>query len=43
MKEKVWEAVLYNEELHDVYLSLNVVWVIKSVRMLRVEHVARAA
>jgi DNA integrity scanning protein DisA with diadenylate cyclase activity len=32
---------LHNEELHDLYSSSNVVWVIKSTRMIRAGHVAR--
>jgi hypothetical protein len=31
---------LYNEEFNDVYLSLNIIRVIKSRRMRRAEHVA---
>jgi hypothetical protein len=32
---------LHNEELHDLYSSSNIVWVIKSRRMRWVGHVAR--
>jgi hypothetical protein len=32
---------LHNEELHDLYSSPNIVWVIKSRRMIWVGHVAR--
>jgi hypothetical protein len=32
---------LYNEELHDLYTSPNIIRVIKSKRMSWVEHVAR--
>jgi hypothetical protein len=32
---------LHNEELNDLYSSLNIVWVIKSGRMRWVVHVAR--
>jgi len=31
---------LHNEELNDLYCSLNIVWVIKSRRMRWAEHVA---
>jgi hypothetical protein len=31
----------HNEELNDLYFSLNTVWMIKSRRMKRVRHVAR--
>ena len=30
---------LHNEELYDLYSSLNIIWVIKSRRMRWVEHV----
>jgi hypothetical protein len=32
---------LHNEELHDLYCSLNVIWAIKSRRLRWTEHVAR--
>jgi hypothetical protein len=32
---------LHNEELHDLYSSLTIVWVMKSRRMIWVGHVAR--
>jgi hypothetical protein len=32
---------LHNEELHDLYLSSNIIWVIKSRKMRLTEHVAR--
>jgi hypothetical protein len=32
---------LHNEELHDLYCSPNIVWVIKSIRIRWEGHVAR--
>jgi len=32
---------LHNEELHNLYTSLNIIWVIKLRRMRWSEHVAR--
>jgi hypothetical protein len=32
---------LHNEELHDLYSSPNIVWVIKSIRMTWTGHVPR--
>jgi hypothetical protein len=32
---------LHNEELHDLYSSPNIMWVIKPRRMIWVRHVAR--
>jgi len=32
---------LHNDELNDLYSSLNIVWVIKSRRMIWAGHVAR--
>jgi hypothetical protein len=28
-----WKKKLHNEELHDLYSSPNIVWVIKSIRI----------
>jgi len=41
-KEETWEwSRLHNEELHDPYSSLNIVWVIRSRKMRWTGHVAR--
>jgi len=37
---KEWRR-LHNEEIHDLYSSPNIVWVIKSTKMRWEEHVAR--
>ena len=34
---------LHNEELHDLYSSPNIIWVIKSVRMRWTDHLAHMA
>ena len=39
--EVAWEwRQLHNDEFNDLYSSLSIVWVIKSRRMRRAEHVA---
>jgi len=38
--KREWRT-LHNEELNDLYCSLNIVWMIKSRRMRWVGHVAR--
>jgi len=37
---RVWRE-LYSEELHNLYLSQNMTWVIKSRKMRQAGHVAR--
>jgi len=39
--EVIWKwGRLYNEELNDLYVSSNIIWVIKSRRMRWMGHVA---
>jgi hypothetical protein len=31
---------LHSEELHDLYLTLNIIWIVKSIIMIWLVHVA---